>query len=408
MKIIESFMTKNPCYQTNLKPNGDSRYLNFQKNGPQGLMLHSVGCPQPDATVFISNWNRSSYDSACVHAFIDGNSGNVYQALPWNYRAWHCGDAANNTHVGVEMCEPDCIKYTSGANFTCSNTSKAKAIATRTYNSAVELFATLCKQYKLDPLKDGVIISHAEGAKRGIASAHADPEHLWRQLKMNYTMDTFRKAVSEKLKELNGGSTPEPEPAPAPAPAPAPSTSVPYLVQVTTSALNFRYGPGSNYSVAGTITDQGVYTIVEEANGSGASKWGKLKSGAGWVSLDYVKRLDGTAPVTPRTHTVKSGESWWSIAADELGNGTRYEELAAYNGMTSKSVIHPGDVLKIPGTAVAAPVERVHVVTSGESWWSIAADELGNGMRYEELARYNGKTSGSMLYVGDKVKIPVE
>ncbi|WP_300606989.1 hypothetical protein [uncultured Oscillibacter sp.] len=35
----------------------------------------------------------------------------------------------------------------------------------------------------------------------------------------------------------------------------------------------------------------GGYTIVEEATGKGTTKWGKLKSGAGWVSLDYANRL---------------------------------------------------------------------------------------------------------------------
>lgn len=64
------------------------------------------------------------------------------------------------------MCEPACIKYTSGANFTCSDLATAKAVAKRTYEAAVELFASLCKQYGLDPMKDGVIISHREGCAR--------------------------------------------------------------------------------------------------------------------------------------------------------------------------------------------------------------------------------------------------
>ena len=41
----------------------------------------------------------------------------------------------------------------------------------------------------------------------------------------------------------------------------------------------------------GSITDKGVYTIVEEKTGTGATKWGKLKSGAGWISLDYVRKI---------------------------------------------------------------------------------------------------------------------
>jgi len=57
------------------------------------------------------------------------------------------------------------------------------------------LFAFLCKEFQLDPLKDGVIISHREGHTRGIASGHEDPEHLWRGLGSGYTMDGFRRDV---------------------------------------------------------------------------------------------------------------------------------------------------------------------------------------------------------------------
>ena len=191
MKLIQSFLTNNPCYTC-------GRTITVK-----GLMLHSVGCPQPSAAVFVRNWNRADFDDACVHGFIDANTGDIYQTLPWNRRGWHCGDAANNTHIGVEMCEPACIKYTQGATFTCSDPATAKAAATRTYKAAVELFAMLCKQFNLDPLADGVILSHKEGAARGIASGHADPEHLWNQLGMGYTMNTFRAAVKAAM----GGST---------------------------------------------------------------------------------------------------------------------------------------------------------------------------------------------------------
>lgn len=64
-----------------------------------------------------------------------------------------------------------------------------------------------------------------------------------------------------------------------------------YKAKVTTSALNIRKGPGTNYSTNGVIRDKGIYTIVAESTGTGASKWGKLKSGAGWISLDFVKKV---------------------------------------------------------------------------------------------------------------------
>ena len=187
MKLVESIMTQNPCYKAG------------RKITVKGLMLHSVGCPQPSASVFIKNWNKSTYNNACVHGFIDANDGTVYQTLPWNHRGWHGGGSSNNTHIGVEMCEPACIKYTSGANFTCSDLASARAAAKRTYVSAVELFAMLCKKFNLDPLKD--ICSHKEGYARGIATNHGDPEHLWTQLGMGYSMDSFRKAVKAKMDE---------------------------------------------------------------------------------------------------------------------------------------------------------------------------------------------------------------
>lgn len=196
MKIISRICKNNPCY----KAGG--------KMTVKGLMFHSVGCNQPSALVFVNQWSQPKpITDVCAHAVIDANNGDIYQTLPWNHPGWHSGtgslgrskNANNNGYIGVETGEPACIKYTHGATFTCSDLATARKNAETTYKSAVELFAYLCKQYKLDPLADGVIISHSEGYKRGIASGHADPEHLWKQLGMSYTMDTFRKAVHEAL-----------------------------------------------------------------------------------------------------------------------------------------------------------------------------------------------------------------
>ena len=187
MNIIESILKNNPCYKA-------GRTITVK-----GLMLHSVGCSQPNAKVFVNSWNNASYNRACVHAFIDGNTGDVYQTLPWNHRGWHGGGSSNNTHIGVEMCEPASIKYTSGANFAVNNKEDAVAVVTRTYKSAVELFAKLCKDFNLDPMGKNVILSHKEGHTKGIASNHSDPEHLWKQLNLPYTMDGFRADVKKAM-----------------------------------------------------------------------------------------------------------------------------------------------------------------------------------------------------------------
>lgn len=69
------------------------------------------------------------------------------------------------------------------------------------------------------------------------------------------------------------------------------TTFTPYKVKVTASELFIRKGAGTNYGKNGSIKDKGVYTIVQESTGQGATKWGKLKSGAGWISLDYTTKV---------------------------------------------------------------------------------------------------------------------
>ena len=68
--------------------------------------------------------------------------------------------------------------------------------------------------------------------------------------------------------------------------------ALPFFVRVDIARLNIRTGPGTNYSLTGKYTGKGVFTIVEVSNGTSSnSGWGKLKSGAGWISLDYATKL---------------------------------------------------------------------------------------------------------------------
>ena len=71
--------------------------------------------------------------------------------------------------------------------------------------------------------------------------------------------------------------------------------AVPFCVKVSIDDLNIRRDPGTNYGTAGVFTRKGVFTIIEVADGPGASKWGLLKSYAdkrnGWISLDYANMM---------------------------------------------------------------------------------------------------------------------
>ena len=190
MQIIQAFVTQNPLYQ---------QYTRIQV---RKLVLHSVGCPQPSAAVFARQWQTARY---FAHAVLQAD-GTVYQVSPWDCRLMHVG-AANAYSIGVEMTEPDCIRYTGGATFVCSDRARAVTQVTGTYNTAVALFAQLCTQFGLDPNKD--IISHAEASAMGIGTNHADPEHLWRQLGMGFTMDGFRRDVAEAMAKEDREEVPD-------------------------------------------------------------------------------------------------------------------------------------------------------------------------------------------------------
>lgn len=73
---------------------------------------------------------------------------------------------------------------------------------------------------------------------------------------------------------------------------PEEKSDVPYTVKVDIPHLNIRKGPGKNYDKTGIFTGVGIFTIVEVKDGEGSeSGWGRLKSGAGWISLDFTKRV---------------------------------------------------------------------------------------------------------------------
>ena len=99
-------------------------------------------------------------------------------------------------------------------------------------------------------------------------------------------MDDLAAQVTKRL-----GSTSSAPSTPSAGTAAATPSFSSYKVRVTTDVLNIRKGAGTNYGTNGSIKDRGVHTIVAEASGTGANKWGKLKSGAGWISLDYTKKV---------------------------------------------------------------------------------------------------------------------
>lgn len=185
MTLYQQILTKNDCYKAG------------RTIVPKGVCVHSTGANNPRVARYVPGndilgWNTGNNDwdrpglTKCVHAFIgkiaDGSIATV-QTLPWNWRGWHAGGAANNTHISFEICE-DGLQDASYFN--------------AVYREAVELTAYLCKEYGLDPLADGVVICHQEGYRRGVASNHADVLH-WFPIH-GKSMDDFRADVAKTMK----------------------------------------------------------------------------------------------------------------------------------------------------------------------------------------------------------------
>lgn len=180
--IIKSYLTQNDCYKLG------------KKMKVRGLMIHSVGCNVEEPMNFITSWNKSGVYK-CVHAFIGEKY--IYETLPYDYRAWHCGKGEkgsfNDGYIGVELCEPKTISYIQGSSFVDTDFDHTKKFILATYENAVEYFAVLCTKFELNPLMQNVIVSHSEGHRLGYASDHGDVEHLWDYVGLS--MDEFRKDI---------------------------------------------------------------------------------------------------------------------------------------------------------------------------------------------------------------------
>lgn len=253
LKITEAPASQNPCWQ-------QGKTIEVQ-----GLMLHSLGCPQERAEAVVRSMNRPDAE-VLVHAVVEP-SGAVWQLADWELRAWHCGGAGNNTLIGIEMTEPNELRYLGGSCFAWSG--DAAETAVQTYEAAVKLFASLCLQYDLDPLRD--IVSHNEAGKQGTASGHADPEHLWKGLGLPLTMDTFRGDVQKML--LGRGSFRS-------------AAITGHVVTVTAEVLNIRLGAGTDYPVRGELY-RGERIAIETVVEREGHRWGRLTDGR-WIALTYT------------------------------------------------------------------------------------------------------------------------
>ena len=119
-----------------------------------------------------------------------------------------------------------------------------------------------------------------------------------------------------------------------------------------------------------------------------------------------ANRQGGGKNTRSRTHTVRAGESLWTIARRY---DTRVKNLAAANNLSRRSTLKPGQRLTIPGSgrfvaasAPAAKVAKVYTVRAGDSLWSIA-QRLG--VRVAQLTSWNNLSAKATLRPGQRLTV---
>jgi N-acetylmuramoyl-L-alanine amidase CwlA len=197
-----------------------------------------------EVSYMVGNNNEVSY-----HYAIDDTQ--IVQGIEENRNTWHAEDGSkgrgNRKAISIEICHstnPDSNKF-----------NKAEKLAAKFIAYKLKE-----KGWKINKVK-----KHQDYS--GKYCPHKTLDLGWKR---------FTNMIQKELDELNKTKKKTENK----------KTFKSYKVKITADVLNVRAGAGKNYKVNTTIKYNEVYTIVDEKNG-----WGKLKSGAGWISLDYTKKV---------------------------------------------------------------------------------------------------------------------
>lgn len=194
------------AYKHEIQDATSGKYWNLPEIKMSGLVLHSVGCPQPKASVFVRNFN-SPNARASVHGFIE--PGLFIETAPCSRKkgkgkkCYHVGSGSkgsyNSSRFGIEMTEPSTIKYTGGASFKDLNPEKTRAHIVGVTQTAAEVFADLCifHGFSVDQ-----ITTHRQAHLAGYGGNHGDPDHIWKHI--GYSLEQFRKDVQYLINEKKG------------------------------------------------------------------------------------------------------------------------------------------------------------------------------------------------------------
>ena len=256
----------------------NSSMVSYTKLSPNhsGQRTHSIDRITPHCVVgqcsieTLGNiFYPSSREASCQYGI--GSDGRVGMYVEEKNRSWCSSSNANDQRAVTIEC--------------ASDTTEPYAMNSAVYETLIKLCTDICKRNgkkKLLWLGDkNTTLNYAPKSDEMVLTVHR-----WFANKScpgNWLYARLGDLAAKVTANLGGSNTPSNNS--------QTNTSVSYLVRVSIDDLNIRKGPGTNYARTGKYTGKGVFTIVAESSGQGASKWGKLKSGAGWISLDYAKRI---------------------------------------------------------------------------------------------------------------------
>ena len=199
----------------------------------------------------------SKKGSSCNYAI--GHDGSIGMGVEERDRSWCTSSRSNdNRAITIEVA---------------SDTKRPYTVTDEAYKALISLLVDICKRNGIKELKwegDKSLIGQIDKQNmtvhRWFANKECPGEYLYSR------HGQIAKEVNSYLKSKKDTKS--------------------YRVEVTIPNLNIRKGPGTNYAVTGKFTGKGVFTIVDESKGKGSDRgWGKLKSGAGWISLDFATKI---------------------------------------------------------------------------------------------------------------------
>lgn len=197
-----------------------------------------------------SIFSKASRQASCNYGI--GADGRIGMYVEEKNRSWCTSSRSNDQRaITIEVA---------------SDTKPPYAVNSKAYAALINLIVDICKRNNIKKL-----LWKADKSLIGQVDKQNMTVHRWfanTACPGDYLYNKHSEIAAEVNKRLGG-------------------VFEPYLARVTADVLNIRKGPGTNYGIAGTICDKGTYTIVEEKNG-----FGRLKSNAGWISLDYVKKVE--------------------------------------------------------------------------------------------------------------------